>query len=648
MALYQGFFDAHEVEVEGETTYDRTYTASEHMEFYSHMIGSGVCIADNADSFKVSLVNGNAVVAAGYLFINGYWLKNTANYTVNLSGQTGMVAIVAQLNLTQRLISLGYSAAQSSYNNALCLAVVNKDSNTITDTREDETVCGVVDTAGSMSSKAAYAKNYIDTEVEGRLATVESDLASAVTTLTNKVDEVESLAAQLGYPAVGEVKYSMATLPDKWIKCDGRYISVLTYPALVAALTPSTIQNQVTVKHSVTTGYISNGVLYEGFYYFVDFTNKMLIGVPVSSGSIKTIDVSALLDGSTTFVTPSNTYRLYLSISNGYLFIAQRYPDDSRTTSNRANIVACAFNGVAVSNICTNMKLSSVAVHEVSSEVRNISEKTMMPLYVIVSGSSFYFAIAINVYSNTHYIYYCQCSKLPAASVTYSSSDYTVTRFLSLSKTYTSETAPRYHGLAFSDKNSNEFLFVAPNAKMDSIIRGTYTTTQTCTVTETYQNSVAIPVMTTTQVLQAISLDSNTVRVNSVLRSGIAAYYQEYELDSTVYDSLYTKVYSDCSVAANGKFYVFLGTGLLVMEDLSDATTYRFFDLRDQIGEITGFAYMNYVESLNTLWILGVAANTTAKLFTINLSAFDDSGTGVYLPTIQRDGMYGYIKAVAD
>lgn len=88
MALYDGFFDA--VWDEQTETYDRTYDSGDFTAYFGAFVGSGVCVYQNPDSMKVSFRQGKAVVAPGYLFIQGYWLKNDAEYGLPLGGRWGL------------------------------------------------------------------------------------------------------------------------------------------------------------------------------------------------------------------------------------------------------------------------------------------------------------------------------------------------------------------------------------------------------------------------------------------------------------------------------------------------------------------------------------------------------------------------------
>lgn len=112
MALYGGFFDAVQDEKTGE--YDQEYASGDFTGYFAQFIGSGVCVLDNPDSFKVRFEGGAAVVSVGYLFIQGYWLKNDADYTVEVSG-TASQAIVAHLNTGKLMIEIEARSVAQAY-----------------------------------------------------------------------------------------------------------------------------------------------------------------------------------------------------------------------------------------------------------------------------------------------------------------------------------------------------------------------------------------------------------------------------------------------------------------------------------------------------------------------------------------------------
>ena len=76
MALYDGFFDA--VADEGTGEYDRAYGPGDFTGYFENIIGSGVCVHNNPDSFKAEYEDGTLYLRPGYLFIRGYWLANKA------------------------------------------------------------------------------------------------------------------------------------------------------------------------------------------------------------------------------------------------------------------------------------------------------------------------------------------------------------------------------------------------------------------------------------------------------------------------------------------------------------------------------------------------------------------------------------------
>ena len=119
MALYDGFFDAARNEDTGD--YDRTYDSGDFTQYFGQMIGSGVCVHNAPDSFKVRVEDGAAVISPGYLFIQGYWLKNDEDYPVELSGDE-TVAITARLNLGKKIIELEARSVEQAYPDSLVLA----------------------------------------------------------------------------------------------------------------------------------------------------------------------------------------------------------------------------------------------------------------------------------------------------------------------------------------------------------------------------------------------------------------------------------------------------------------------------------------------------------------------------------------------
>ena len=207
MAVYDGFFDAYSNEETGE--YDRAYGSEDFTEYFGQIVGSGVCVATDPDSCKVWLEDGRAMVHVGYLFIHGYWLRiKDEPYGIDLSGG-GPLAIVAYLNTGKKMIELEARAAAESYPaDTLVLALVDPDAGTVEDTRYDTGLCGVIDSAGGLSAKAAFALDYIDNEVNGRLQQIEDAIAGQEKLLENKLAQAQEAVDEIAPAPVGTIKLS--------------------------------------------------------------------------------------------------------------------------------------------------------------------------------------------------------------------------------------------------------------------------------------------------------------------------------------------------------------------------------------------------------------------------------------------------------
>ncbi len=291
MALFDGFFDSY---YDAETgLYDREYGADEFAEYFDQMIGSGVCIHKNPDSFKVRLEGGAAVVSPGYLFIQGYWLKNDADYSVELTGG-GPFAIAAHLDLGKRLIDVVPLPVADSYPDCLILALINTPDGTAEDTRYRTDICGVIDAPGGLSEKIEYAINYIDNEAEARLKQIESDMAVQENKIDKKIAEVEAEAIKMAPLPVGAIKFSAnPNVGEKWLKCDGRFISHDEYPELVNLLQglKGGLYDQKLLSTFVPDGDIRLGNFCDGYFWTFCPNENKIYRVSLADGSVKTISV---------------------------------------------------------------------------------------------------------------------------------------------------------------------------------------------------------------------------------------------------------------------------------------------------------------------------------------------------------------------
>ena len=100
MAVYDGFFDA---ALDPETgRFDREYNSEDFTGYFASFLGDGVCLWNNPDSLRVSPKDGGVEVAPGYLFLQGYWLKNDSPYP--LAGLSGGYVAAARLNTGLRFL----------------------------------------------------------------------------------------------------------------------------------------------------------------------------------------------------------------------------------------------------------------------------------------------------------------------------------------------------------------------------------------------------------------------------------------------------------------------------------------------------------------------------------------------------------------
>lgn len=242
MALYDGFFDAVLDEETGK--YDREYGPDDFTGYFANIIGSGVCIHNNPDSFKAEYEDGVLYLRPGYLFIQGHYLANQAGegeanykgYAITLpANMTGSMAVTAHLNLGQRLIEVETQPVAQSYQDALVLAIVTADA--VQDTRHNTDICGVIDTAGGLSGKVEWAINYINTEIDSKLEDIGNDIAAQDARVDAKIEEVQDLVDKIAPPPVGSIKFSASQdVGEEWLRCDGRIISKDEYHELVNLL----------------------------------------------------------------------------------------------------------------------------------------------------------------------------------------------------------------------------------------------------------------------------------------------------------------------------------------------------------------------------------------------------------------------------
>lgn len=657
MALYDGFFDAVQDENTGE--YDRAYSSGDFTGYFGNLIGSGVCVHKNSDSFKVRLENGAAVVSPGYLFIRGYWLRNDADYTIDLPG-TSNYAIVAHLNLGQRLIELKADSVAQAYPDSLVLAIVSPTS--AEDTRYNTDICGIIDTAGELSNKTEWAINYINNEIESKLQQVEQDIYAQEQKLDAKIAEVQAVADSIVPPPVGTIKFSASQdVGEEWLQCDGSFINESDYPELVAALgklTPSGDKFQL-ISSGEIGPQISNGALYDGRLWVYSYTTKKLYGVDVDgTTAVKEISVTSenlLLDK---FLPPSETYPLCLSIASGgtgedaKIFLSQIISNDTFYSS---SVNPIDFSGLPI--LCSDFtgSESEIAMTPPFSLVTlgvkfnvNLDAGVALP-YVISkkngSVKSFYCAIgggANDVVSIVQWEDGTNEAKILAPIGTSA---------ISTGSSNTTYTSFSYQKIAYSHKNKDEAVSIKSNRSNAS---------------DNFSTSVR---SSPTNLFYQASMNTGKIKTDRRNKHGpinIGGYdkiLSEYDKTGLMWASIdgkgvgninynvsfpsASRVFVDAAAYLWGKdiYMIFVGTGIIFSRTLEEKD-FGYLDTTSVLGTITQFGYLDYSQDEGTLYLLGQDTTNAVKVAKIVLNTlYDYANDGAWLPMIASDGVPAYIKA---
>lgn len=157
MSEEYGFFNAVK---DSDGNYDRIYNASSFSELFSNFIGNGVYY-NPTNQLKVVENSGLSItVRKGKAFINGYWYNLTEDATLvisaNETASAQTVVVTCTLDLSQRLINIGYRKGESTpirtgTKYELVLAVIQLGvgvssitNSMIEDKRPDSNYCGYV------------------------------------------------------------------------------------------------------------------------------------------------------------------------------------------------------------------------------------------------------------------------------------------------------------------------------------------------------------------------------------------------------------------------------------------------------------------------------------------------------------------------
>lgn len=678
MAIYDGFFDA--ALNEETNAYDRAYDAGTFTEYFEQFIGSGVCIYNNPDSMMVGFHGGNAVVAPGYLFIQGYWLKNDGPYEIPLPG-AGVYAVAAHLNIGLRMVEIIAQAKASPevYPDSLILAYVTVDAagaGTVEDTRRTPGLCGVVDAMGALSDKVAYAVDYIDNEIAGKLQQAEADIAAQAVLLDAKIVQVAAEVDKLAPPPIGTVKFSASRdVGPEWLRCDGRFINEADYPELVAALgklTPG-IEEFKELLCADSVEQMSNCVVHKGIAWVYLLKRKKLIGI-TSGGVKKEIAVT----GADALVELP-TVDTVLSICDDAVYLAQNSGD------------ASAFTLLEFAGVAGDSAAISMTELPISTQLDSIDTRLAYPEVTGVDGSK---RILLGVDSSTSaFLWYLHVAKWTTGD--FASAAVERYEFAMLHSEQPGFYVDRALGirifsayLSMSHKNSGELFF-----PMGYVLRTVASNTTTFWI--------VFDVRSQTRQLYgksiSMSSDSYELTTHRFSKSGKIAYGEDKYWDRFVTDEdvppinivaiaanneyLYkaeiinqqlqieygkynpktvfdwrlvgpklpsrASVFKDAAVhlPTQNLWFIFVGTGILFTDSLSTGE-FGYLDTQEKIGIITMFGSMDYDIANNIVWISGVNTKGEPKVAQLKLpDLYDYANDGAWLPMIASDGVPAYIKA---
>jgi len=659
MAIYDGFFDA--VFNDATGTYDRAYDSSDFTGHYSEFIGSGVCVYNNPDSMLVRFENGSAVVAPGYLFLQGYWLKNDADYPVPLS-DPGMYAVVAHLDLANRMIELTTMAKADPevYPDCLVLAYVNVKQNgtaTVSDTRYNTALCGVIDSMGELNDKVAYAIHYIDTEIDAKIAQAEKDIAAQSLKLDEKIAEVSAEVEKLTPPPVGSIKFSASqNVGAEWLKCNGDFVNEADYPELVEALgklTPSGDKFQL-LSNGEIGPQITNGVVYGGRLWVYSYSTRKLYGVDVEgSEPIKEITITSE-DANFNNFLPANTARpLVLSIvphissTGAMLFLTQIFADYSYTPTkseiewkNGFLVFSAPFTG-SESSLSVRMPFETTSALDWKSGT-------------FYFDGGMYIPKVVSFGENGVEVYYC------AVGRTDKEGSLNISSFVAALKWQEGEQA-KFHVSSIYAKYSNCYQRSAYDSKANKELTSVFYYNNP----SQHTNEIIISSIPYGTFMSGRSDPSKaTFRktygpCNVSGRDAVLFSFEKNQMTRTILSTDETEtislsglpnashVFVDGAAYLWGKdiYMIFVGTGIIFSRTL-EAGSFGYLDTTSVLGTITQFGYLDYSQDEGTLYLLGQDTTNKVKVAKIVLNTlYDYANDGAWLPMIASDGVPAYIKA---
>lgn len=663
MAIYSGFFDAAFDESTG--TYDREYDSVDFTGYFGAFVGSGVCVHGNDESMKVHLDTNTkkVLVNPGYLFIRGYWLKNTALYPIDLSGLlSGTHAIYAKLNLGKRMIEMGHMEKTEAYPDTLVLAYVTISDGmlSIEDTRSNTKICGLIDSSGSLSVKVEFALNYINTQVEDKLNQIEQNLKEQEKVIAGKIEEANSLIAKIAPPAIGTIKFSASqSIEEGWIPCDGRFVNERDYPELVAALgklTPSGDKFKLLSDGEIGQK-ITNSVVFAEKLWLYSYTTKKLYGVdlagekPTKEISVNNSDEAAF----SSFANPTPTSPIVLSIVEGdsetRLFLSQIIKSGDMSASDLKKYVCLfgsSFSGEEETLTLENQMSPTVPGSDYAIKV---SPANVVPYVAFFEGK---YGCVFGIFSS---------SRGGLASYTFSNGTGKVITLAEYGSDFYYHKSV-IHGdsgqrFGFSPKNKQEALYVYLYTKEDgsgsvsepagskyqvySENQGLFAVKSPQMLPEKsneYTNlSISIDIAGDTGIVYGVTLQG--FKVAETRRASITTIKHGLTIPSAA------RVFYDAGAYLFGKaiYMIFVGTGIIFFREFTNESV-GYLDTTNVMGTITQYGYLDYSQDENTLYLVGQDTNNKVKVAKMVLNTlFDYANDGAWLPTVAADGVPAYIKA---
>ena len=232
MAIESGFFNSIETTADdGSKTYDREYYAIDFANYLKKVVGNGVFAKPSNNLQIVASTGMDVVVKEGEGRINGYWVRNTNDYTITINPADVILnridRIVMQLNHENRQIDIVYKVGtlatdpvapelvrtEQIEEYSLARIYVSKNVTTIsqsniTDTRPLEDECGLIATLGEMESNnyfiqmQSYVDNFMSTKSAEYSSWEEAQQAAFDSWFNDIKDEVMATSLYREYQAL--------------------------------------------------------------------------------------------------------------------------------------------------------------------------------------------------------------------------------------------------------------------------------------------------------------------------------------------------------------------------------------------------------------------------------------------------------------